>query len=114
MWCSLYIECVDHTGTLEWNTVNDTLVKLHQTVIGPPTGAPADDMIFVVNTDNSLAVLVQPGRESPMPPFLVLWCAFFAVTRMSLGTGRGAACMGMSRKVGGCTRQFRPTSSCGG
>lgn len=59
----LYIECVDHTGTLEWNTVNDTLVKLHQTVIGPPTGAPADDMIFVVNTDNSLAVLVQPGQN---------------------------------------------------
>jgi len=61
--CSLYIECADGTGTLEWNTANDTLVKFHDTLIGVVTGAPADDMIFVGNQGKSLAVLVQPGSK---------------------------------------------------
>jgi len=59
----LYVECADGTGTLEWNTANDTLVKFHNTLIGVVTGAPADDMIFVGNQGESLAVLVQPGKN---------------------------------------------------
>jgi hypothetical protein len=62
--CSLLIECVDGTGTLEWNTVNDTLVKMH-TIVGVVTGAPADDMIFIGNSGNSVAVMVKPGGEFP-------------------------------------------------
>jgi hypothetical protein len=57
----IFIECVDGSGILEWNTANDTLVKMHTTFNGVVTGAPADDMIFVGNEANSLAVMLQPG-----------------------------------------------------
>jgi hypothetical protein len=63
LFCSIFIECVDGSGILEWNTANDTLVKMHTTFNGVVTGAPADDMIFVGNEANSLAVMLQPGGE---------------------------------------------------
>ena len=58
--CSLYLECADGAGILEWNTANDTLVKLHN-IVGVVTGAPADDVIFVGNNEESSATLLKPG-----------------------------------------------------
>ena len=60
---------------MEWNTANDTFVRLHN-VVGVVTGAPADDIIFVGNNANSTATMLQPGGKqlSPTPPpsFLLL------------------------------------------
>lgn len=61
--CSLYAECVNG-ATLEWNTVNDTLVKLHTNITGVITGSPSDDLIFVVEAASSQSVLLKPGGKS--------------------------------------------------
>ena len=63
--CSLYIECVDGAGVLEWNTANDTFVHLHTTLPGVVTGAPADDIIFVGNKEGSNATMVKPEGQTP-------------------------------------------------
>ena len=63
-WCSLFIECVDGTGTMEWNTVNDTLVRWHTNAIGAITGAPADDMVFVSDSGNSSVTMIKPKGAS--------------------------------------------------
>lgn len=61
--CSLFIECVDGAGVLEWNTANDTYIALHN-ITGVVTGAPADDMIFVGNNAGSSATMIKPGGEN--------------------------------------------------
>ena len=62
MWCSFYAECVDGAGTVEWNTKNDTFVALLD-VVGTLYNAPAGDMIFVTNTDNSTSAVLHPGSK---------------------------------------------------
>ncbi len=62
--CSLFIECVDGSGVVEWNTANDSYVALHN-IPGVVTGSPADDMIFVGNNGDSLATMIKPGGERP-------------------------------------------------
>ena len=63
--CSLFIECVDGAGVLEWNTANDSYVALHN-ITGVVTGAPADDMIFVGNNADSRATMLKPGgKQTP-------------------------------------------------
>ena len=60
---SLYIECVDGSGTLEWNTVSNTLVAFHQDTVGQATASPANDRIFVVDGDESIVHVLVPGCE---------------------------------------------------
>jgi hypothetical protein len=60
--CSVYAECVDGAGTLEWNTKSDTFVALLD-VVGTLYNAPAGDQIYVTNTDNSTAAVLRPGGE---------------------------------------------------
>ena len=43
---------------MEWNTRNDTFVALLD-VVGTLYNAPAGDMIFVTNTDNSTSAVVH-------------------------------------------------------
>ena len=49
-------------GTIEWNTKNDTFVALLD-VVGTLYNAPAGDMIFVTNADNSTSAVLHPGSE---------------------------------------------------
>ncbi|DBA92352.1 hypothetical protein WJX77_003824 [Trebouxia sp. C0004] len=56
----IYVECVDGAGTIEWNTLNDTFVTL-QPYVGTLYNAPAGDLIFVTNTDNSTSAALHPG-----------------------------------------------------
>jgi hypothetical protein len=91
----LYIECVDGSGTLEWNTANDTLVTLHDSVVGVVTGAPADDMIFVGNSGDSAAVMVQPGKNGVAStvfatlqvPFNPIYPAFYSNSSSTTAVG---------------------------
>lgn len=63
--CSLFIECADGAGVLEWNTANDSYVALHD-IVGVVTGAPADDIIFVGNNGESSATMLKPGGKTAL------------------------------------------------
>lgn len=67
--CSLYAECVDGAGTIEWNTVNDSFVAL-QPPVGTLYNAPVGDNIFVTNTDNSTSAVLNPGGRDMLIPCL--------------------------------------------
>ena len=53
-------------GTVEWNTMDDTFVALLD-VVGTLYNAPAGDMIFVTNADNSTSAVLHPGSECHLP-----------------------------------------------
>lgn len=59
---SIYVECVNGAGTIEWYTLNDTFVTFHP-YVGTLYNAPAGDLIFVTNTDNSTSAALHPGGE---------------------------------------------------
>ena len=63
--CSLFIECVDQSGTLEWNSVSDTLVAFHTSSPGQVTASPANDRVFVVDADNSTVNVFTPTGAPP-------------------------------------------------
>jgi len=58
--CSVYFECSDGGGVLEWNAVNDTFVHQHSNK-GTIFGTPRDDRIFVTNSANSSSTILIPG-----------------------------------------------------
>ena len=65
---SAYIECVDETGVLEWNTASNTLVAFHQNVSGIMQMSPNNDHAFVIDADAGLVNVLTPNGEH----FLIL------------------------------------------
>ena len=63
--CSVFIECVDGTGTIEWNAVSNTLVAFHANAVGQITMSPANDRAFVVDGDSSIVNVLLPTSERP-------------------------------------------------
>lgn len=59
--CSAYIECVDETGVLEWNTADNTLVAFHQNISGILEMSPNNDHAFVINGGDGVVNVLTPA-----------------------------------------------------
>ena len=62
--CSVYAECSDNLGILEWNSVTNTLVHFFPNQTGYLSAAPADDKIFVLDYDTPTVNVLEP-RGAP-------------------------------------------------
>ena len=69
MTCSVFMECADKSGVLEWDTESDRIVTLHENIVGTISGPPSGDRIIVTNYDNSSATVLatQGALAVPMP-----------------------------------------------
>ena len=57
---SVYAECADGKGVLEWDSVNNTLVHFFPNQTGYLSAAPADDKILVLFYDTPIISILEP------------------------------------------------------
>ena len=71
MRCSVYAECADGLGVLEWDLVTNTLVQFFPNQTGYLSAAPADDKILVLFYDTPTVSVLQPNgafrEQTPGP-----------------------------------------------
>ena len=58
---SVYAECSDNLGILEWDSVSNTLVQFFPNQTGYLSAAPADDKILVLDYDTPTVNVLQPN-----------------------------------------------------
>lgn len=58
--CSLFLECADSSGILEWDTKEDRIVTVHESLVGTVSGPPTGDRIIVTDYSNSTAIVIVP------------------------------------------------------
>ena len=58
--CSLFLECTDGSGILEWDTKEDRMVTVHESLVGTVSGPPTGDRIIVTDYSNSTAAVIVP------------------------------------------------------
>ena len=61
MHCSVYAECSDNLGILEWDSLSNTLVQFFPNQTGYLSAAPADDKILVLDYDTPTVNVLQPN-----------------------------------------------------
>lgn len=97
--CSIYVECADNTGVIEWDTVRNAFVAFFSNQTGYVSVAPGDDKVLVLGYDNIVNVLA-PTSERP------LFVALFGLREVSGSVlhfvqrvaGRGAMSLGWNRQ----------------
>ena len=57
---SVYAECSDNLGILEWDSITNTLVQFFGDQTGYLSAAPADDKILVLDYDAPIVNVLQP------------------------------------------------------
>ena len=61
---SVYAECADGKGVLEWDSVNNTLVHFFPNQTGYLSAAPADDKILVLFYNTPIVSVLEPRGTS--------------------------------------------------
>ncbi len=62
---SVYAECSDNLGILEWDSITNTLVQFFGDQTGYLSAAPADDKILVLDYDTPTVNVLQPLGALP-------------------------------------------------
>ena len=88
--CSIYVECVDGTGILEWDTVAERLVKFMANETGYISVYPASDKIIVIDYDMPTVNVLRPQSEA-LTAVLVRMAPTCLIGRLRLSRQRGAS-----------------------
>ena len=119
--CSIFLECADKAGVLEWDAQSDKFVTLHEGVVGTVSGPPTGDRVLVTNYDNSSAAIFATGGPSAGNPMharirepKIGFCTIknLSILGPSLTSGKSAAKLALDTRKASRPIQVSEVTSC--